>query len=318
MDAAVLIRPGAAWSYDEGTDLVTVLASPKPAVGRTAEIQRLALGSWLRLHNNTEVVLFGSAARDLATKDYERVTAVSEISTSPAGIPIFNAIVDWANTHARYERMVYTNADIILGSHHFDGLLGARFDDSVLIGERIDLSPGLALETLPSDLESEAERLVREGLALRHGPTGTDYFIFRRGAWAGLPPVVIGRAGFDNALLAHCISTRTPLVDVTACVTALHQFHDYSHVPSGMEEAWWGTDAAANKRIHHVEHGPPDLREARWVLTSSEQLIDNPRRGRVRRLEMHVRYRLRWRRTSLVLRAVGRVADLYYCRQARQ
>jgi hypothetical protein len=40
-----------------------------------------------------------------------------------------------------------------------------------------------------------------------------------------------------------------PVVDVTRSIVAVHQSHDYSHIPGGLEEAYYGAEARYNEQL---------------------------------------------------------------------
>ena len=53
----------------------------------------------------------------------------------------------------------------------------------------------------------------------------SDYFVYQRGTYVDVPPLIIGRPGFDNWLLWCARAQRIPLVDATADLLAIHQVH---------------------------------------------------------------------------------------------
>jgi hypothetical protein len=48
-----------------------------------------------------------------------------------------------------------------------------------------------------------------------------------------IPEFAIGRAGWDNWIIYHARRQGWPVVDGTPSITAIHQDHDYSHLPGG-------------------------------------------------------------------------------------
>src|SRR5262249_50840804 len=60
-----------------------------------------------------------------------------------------------------------------------------------------------------------------------------DYFAFPRSLYQQLPPFTLGRAWFDQWLIWKARALKAVVVDATHVVTAIHQNHDYSHVPGG-------------------------------------------------------------------------------------
>ena len=73
------------------------------------------------------------------------------------------------------------------------------------------------------------ERAVAEGVS--RGATAIDYFVFTAGLFDPVPPFVVGRARFDNWLVWRGRAARHRRRRVTQAVVAVHQRHDYAHVP---------------------------------------------------------------------------------------
>ncbi|MCA9886127.1 MAG: hypothetical protein KC708_24305, partial [Anaerolineae bacterium] len=110
------------------------------------------------------------------------------------------------------------------------------------------------------------------------------------GLWEGLPPVFIGRGGYDSALLAHCLSHQIPIIDGTFSVVALHQFHDYSHVPGGLDEVMRGDVAKQNRLQHQIRFSAPTIADAYYALIDGRLLSNNARGDRLRALELQHRF----------------------------
>ena len=108
-----------------------------------------------------------------------------------------------------------------------------------------------------------SERIVKE--AVFHSLSGMDYFIFPRGLWGDILPLAIGRTVWDNWLVYRARERGAALVDATHVITAIHQNHDYAHVPGGVVGAWTGVEAQQNQKLAggHVF----TLLDANWVLT---------------------------------------------------
>ena len=64
-----------------------------------------------------------------------------------------------------------------------------------------------------------------------------------------LPPLVVGRAFWDNWIVSKVLEARQPVVDVSAAVMAVHQNHDYGHVPQGKQTVYYGEEAGRNYEL---------------------------------------------------------------------
>jgi len=106
-----------------------------------------------------------------------------------------------------------------------------NFTKFLVIGQRWDLSI-----TEPLTFEREWQHQVRKKLEANgrlHPPAGSDYFIFRRGIFKGMPPFALGRAGWDNWMIFQGRASKIPVLDATQIITIIHQDHDYAHLPDG-------------------------------------------------------------------------------------
>lgn len=286
--------------------MITFLSSPKPFEGIARANQHRAIQSWLAAAPDVEVILYGDsrgideAGRALGAK------VVKDIQCSPAGIPYFGAIAGHAAEYGKHDLQIYLNCDILIAGLPL-ALRSIEFPRFLLIGERIDLAEGVFVDVTQSDWIRQLRQLGAEGRIGPHGPTGIDYFAFRRGGWQGLPPVVVGRGGYDNALLAHCLRHRIPIIDGTLAITALHLFHDYRHVQGGLQTVFGGADAEVNYRTAGGRHSAALVSDADYFLRD-RQVVPWPCRGdRLRRFELDCRHAFGRPRLALGLRALWRL-----------
>lgn len=101
-----------------------------------------------------------------------------------------------------------------------------------MVGRRWDLDVQKTL-----DFSSGWEQRLRDTVhstGRLHQPAGSDYFIYPRQCFTEIPEFAIGRAGWDNWMIYHSRQQKWPTVDATTSVMAIHQDHDYSHLPGGM------------------------------------------------------------------------------------
>ena len=273
--------------------MISLLCSPKPFVGRNALNQSNALHSWKAIHPDIEIILFGHPTGVEPVVEELHAVLVPEIECSSTGAPSFNAMVAYAKQYARYDLQAYVNCDILLNSSFLNAITAShkRFTHFLLVGERIDLDQQSTIDTCKSDWLNVLAPLVKEGHLTLHGPTGVDYFGFMRGMWDSLPPVYMGRARCDQALLHYCLNRHIPIVDATQIVTAVHQYHDYSHVQGGRQEVFGGIDLSTMARTHNLHHSVPTITDADWRLTYDGYLTKrHNRRSPMRTIELWFRY----------------------------
>lgn len=286
--------------------MITFLSSPKAFDGIARDNQIAAIQSWRRVHPSAEVILYGDAAGAAEASTALGAMHVSSIASSALGIPLFNAIADHAAMHARFDTQIYVNCDILLTNHVLQAIHALSFPRYLIIGQRIDLSEHATELIQAGTAESALDVAAHDKGTTLHPPSGIDYFVFTRGLWDGLRSLVIGRAGYDSALIAFCLRREIPVVDATYVIPALHQFHDYGHVSGAEKEVFFGTDARNNRRIHDVEHSAPLISDATWRIIGDRVERSRSRGDVLRRFETFLRYRRNLPRLSYGVRAVWR------------
>ena len=203
--------------------MLTLFATPKPFDDVMAAIQHRAVESWVAL--GVQVVLLGDevgvadAARELGAEH------VTDLELTAHGTPRLDSAFALADRVARFPLRCFVNADVILGA---DVLLAAHA------------------------VSRAAPRFLMVGQTVEDGkPRGAaalDWFVFPAGLFGQLPPFAIGRACFDNWLIWKARQVGI-VVDASHDVRALHQPHGYDHVEGGMDEAYYGEEAARNLEL---------------------------------------------------------------------
>lgn len=287
--------------------MLTFLSSPKPFRGKDKENQYRAIRNWLNAVDGAEVILYGDSAGIEEAGLELNVNVIKEVESSSSGVPYFQAITDHAAVHGKYDMQIYLNCDILL-SGIFKASNVLKMEKFLFIGQRIDLSEGVIVEEPSASFKKIVYRYFHEKKLKMHESTGIDYFMFRRNMWNGLRPIVIGRAGYDNALLTFCKENQYSIIDGTLSVIALHQFHDYNHVSGNEKFVFGGTDAKHNL-IVAGKYSLLSVSDADYIL-DNYFLLHNPCRGdTLRSIELDLRYIRKWRYVSLGLRAVWRILN---------
>jgi len=289
--------------------MISLLTSMKPFRGDATLIQTNSLRNWRQLDRNVEIIIYGDGegiseqARRFGTKH------IPQIRCNSKGVPDFSAIVEHATDYARFDIQVYLNGDILLPPDFILRINQIRFDRFLLVGQRIDLMEGVVFDPMADHWNTALLECLQSRGGRLHNSSAQDYFIFPRGLWSGLPPLIIGRGGYDNALLAHCLRRRIPIVDGTWIIPAVHQWHDYSHV-KGVAETFLGEDAQSNARLHDIKHSKPNLEDAEWQLTRGGVIKAEVWSNPLRRLEIVLRFHWRLKLLSYLLRVLLRLAWL--------
>jgi hypothetical protein len=215
--------------------MLTIFATPKPFKGHDGIIQRNAIGSWVRLHPDCEVILFGDEAGAAGVAEELGARHVPHVLRSEFGTKRLDYIFARAQEMARYERVCYANCDMILLPSFSQAVdkVAHWSPKFLMIGRRWDAPVTQALDFEAIDWESR----LRE-FAMRSGKQqlayAVDFFAFSRGLYADVPPFVVGRVYWDHWLVWKARSMRVPVLDVTADVLAIHQNHDFAYHPDGL------------------------------------------------------------------------------------
>lgn len=230
--------------------MLTAFTIPKPFKGHIAVTQRNTLRSWKLLAPDVEVIVFGE---EQGTAEICRELGLRhepDIECSEFGTPLLNYAFDRAQQIAQHDWLCYSNCDILLMSDFLQAFqrLRAWRDRFMMVGQRWDTDITEPLDFDKPDWErSLCETAIHRGS--QRGPDWIDYFTFRRGTCAGLPPFVVGRPCWDHWLIWWMRHCRVPVVDVSQAVAAVHQNHDYSYHPEGMKGAREGPEYRRNRAL---------------------------------------------------------------------
>ena len=230
--------------------MLTLFTMPKPFRGHIATIQRNAIGSWVRLRPPCQILIFGDeeGTGDVAKKF--GVCHVPEVAKNEYGTPLVSDLFEKARRLASHNLLCYVNSDIIL----MDDFVRAVDRVSrlrkyfLMVGQCWNLEVAECLAFDQPEWEEDLRGLVRHRGKLR-GPFAIDYFAFPRGFYEHVPPFSLGRAYFDNWFIWKARSLKATVVDATRVVTAIHQNHDYSHVPGGISWSYHGVEAIRNLEV---------------------------------------------------------------------
>jgi hypothetical protein len=286
--------------------MISFLTSAKSFDGPARQIQLKAIRSWMRLHSDVEVFLYGSSAGAEQVCHDLRITYIPEIESSPGGPPYLNAILSHAEIHAKHDLQMYVNCDIIFCSPLVELLTTLNMPEFLIVGQRINLSSDVAIDIGDNDPASQVISLASCGKVALEGPGAMDYFVFQRGTLGDVGPLIIGRFGYDSALVATCLKKGIPIIDATLSIIALHQDHGYDHVQGGRDGILYRREGEQNKRLHGILHSAPNTADAHFMLVGKKLIPICCRSDSLRRLELYFRFTLGITPAWLLLRAFWR------------
>lgn len=243
---------------------MTLFTVPRPFEGIYDAIQRNAIGSWLEM--DVEVVLLHEPGSNVAEVAREMDLPAYEIAVTNEGTPLLDSIFQTAFAHCETPLSCYINADIIvLGLlHRAAAMCAERFERFLMIGQRVDLD----LQGVRLDYRTDWCGQLRQAISERgqmHAPCGIDYFATPGNVWGEIPPFALGRAAWDNWLVARALRMGVAVVDATADVTIVHQAHP---VPAGIRD--WPECIANYRLLQELGDGGSNVTHAPWVLRDGE------------------------------------------------
>lgn len=249
--------------------MLTIFASPKPFEGHIGVIQRNAIRSWVALDDRVEVILIGDESGIERAATELKARHISQVARNELGTPQLDSIFTAANREARNPVLCYANADIVF----LDDLIPAvetvrrQLSRYLMVGQRWDLEVKTELAIQNGWVTEMRDRISSE--ARRHPPAGSDYFIFPRGEFRDLPPFALGRSGWDNWMIYAARRRGMAVVDASRSITAVHQDHDYAHLPGGQAH-YRLPESAENLALAGGRETVFTLRDATWRLEGTQ------------------------------------------------
>lgn len=246
--------------------LITLFAAPKPFKGAPAKAQQNAIQSWVDLGPDCKVILVGDDYGIAEAGLRYGVVHLPQVERSEFGTPLVNDTFRMAEEASSSPLLCYLNADIILTSDFLRAVQSISIPRFLMVGRRWNIDPVYVPDLSTPDWERQLRQQVR-----MHGRLYTanaiDYFVYTRHLWPSLPPLTIGRAGWDNYMIYRARVLDVPVIDATRVIQAVHQNHDYSHHPDGVTGVWTGEEATRNRELAGGYRYIFSIADATWSLT---------------------------------------------------
>jgi hypothetical protein len=210
---------------------LTIFTAPKPFTNPHINIiQRNAIRAWKSLQD-VDVILIGDEPGIPEAASEYQTGIVRSVQRDEKGIPLVNSVLQIGHEQSNSPILCYANADMILMSDLLQAArqVASRVQDFLLVGQRWNLNL-----TEPFDFSPGWEVRLRSEVAARgefYSPWGIDFFVFPHHLYMDVPSFTIGRPAWDNWMVYHARSTFGMAVDASRQVMAVHQNHDYSHLP---------------------------------------------------------------------------------------
>jgi hypothetical protein len=279
--------------------MLTLFSTPKAFRGHIAVIQRNALESWKRLHADVEVILFGVDKGTAEICGELGLRHVADTSRSRLGANRVDAMFARAQEMSRHELLCYANCDIVL-TREFTEALGkvqGWRKEFLMVGRRWDTEVTEALDFSRTDWEEKITAWARSEGYHRFFHN-IDYFAFSRGLYREIPALVVGRVYWDHWMIWKALTEKAAVVDASEVVCAVHQNHDYGHVPEGWKSVAGDEDARRNFALAGGRAHLRTIEDATYRLTA--------RGVRANRWHWMAPARRRWRDVARAVRGALR------------
>jgi hypothetical protein len=232
------------------TPTLTILAVPKAFHGHIGVIQRNAIASWKNLKPCPDIRLYGAEEGLAECASDLGVRHETEIARNEFGTPMLDDLFARARNFTQTPLLCYVNSDIILLQEFLDAVttVHKHFPQFLAVAHRLNIDLGESI-----DFSLGGEQKLRREVLLKGAPgnhTAIDLFVFPPNTYANVPPLVLGRAWFDQWLIKDARARKIPVVDVTRIARAIHQNHEYLHIAGGQQGAYWGEEARRNLAIY--------------------------------------------------------------------
>jgi hypothetical protein len=236
--------------------MITIFSVPKPFVGHIAIIQFNALKSWISLRPACDIILCGNEPGIAEAATRFGVKHIPDLSCNEYGTPLLNSAFAKVSEASRSPYLCYVNTDIILLSDMLKAVERIQADKFLMIGKRRNVDIDHEIDFECSDWESQVRKIAQ-----MNGQLATqyyiDYFVFARNRkLEKIPPFAVGRPRWDSWFVYRALSLGVRVIDATQAVMAIHQNHDYVHIPEKnenpsdvSEQDWEGPEAIVNRQL---------------------------------------------------------------------
>jgi len=216
--------------------MLTFFTTAKAFQGHSAVIQRNALKSWKLLHPDVEVILFGNEEGTAEVCAELDLRHEPHVERHESGMKYLSYLFEQAQKLARHDYLCYSNCDIVLMGDFFAAFKKAKNwrECFLLVSRRWDTDVTEPIDFSRENWERGVRQLALNGNMLQHFHF-VDFFVFRKGLYDTVPPLVVGRSYWDHWLVWKALAAGAAVVDASPFVMAIHQNHGYAYHPQGKE-----------------------------------------------------------------------------------
>src|SRR5438105_12653480 len=180
---------------------------------------------------------------------------------------------------ARHPLVCYSNCDIVLLPDFCRALEKTKNwrEKFLLVARRWDTDV-----TSPIDFERDDWASVLRKFAITNGkkqiPNYIDFFVFPRGFYSDVPPLVVGRSYWDHWLVWRALDAGLPVIDASRYVVPVHQNHSYGYHPQGKQGTNEDALALRNLELAGGKKHQRSIHDASHAMMKSGKIVRTPLR----------------------------------------
>lgn len=250
--------------------MLTFFTTAKPFQGHDGMIQRNALISWKLLHRDVEVIVFGDEPGVAEICNELGLQHEPGVKRHESGMKYLDYMFARAAEISRHSLMCYSNCDIVQLQEFrvaIERSLQWR-DKFLMVSRRWDTD---VLQ--PINFTAQNWHRDLQQLALKTGfhqiPLFVDFFVFRKGMYPEVPPLLVGRSYWDHWLVWNALNQGAPVLDCSSFIVPVHQNHGYGYHPQGKQGT--NEDALALRNIELCGAG----KHLRSILDATHKMLNS-------------------------------------------
>ena len=209
--------------------MITFFSTAKPFRGHDGVIQRNALKSWKLLHSGVEVILFGDDEGAAEVCAEFGLRHEPHVERHESGVKRLNYMFARAQEITPHNYLCFSNCDIVFMQDFWKGFQIARSwkNRFLLVGQRWDTN---ITEPINFGRPDWADGLRQFALSkgFRQDAYWIDFFLFSKGLYADMPPLLVGHCYWDNWMIWKALSSKVSVLDATCFMVPVHQNHGYN------------------------------------------------------------------------------------------
>ena len=235
--------------------MITFFTIPKPFEGKVHTIQYNAISSWVKLQKQCEIILCGTVTGISECAKHFGIQHIDNIETNQYGTPFLNSAFSEALKAATNSILCFINSDIILMNSVVDVIKSIPFSRFLAIGKRLNVDFDQVLDLEDNAWHDNLSTFIK-AKGRYASEFAIDYFFFPGNTALGkLPPFLVGRARWDNWFVYNARVNNIAVIDTTRSITAIHQNHNYNHIPNRSGHLWYGPESDHNIGLAKSEMG---------------------------------------------------------------